>query len=138
MTPATLTRPPFEEEVRAAIEAAAAGPIGEVVDDIGNLRAALRSLALEAGRYLAESARQTKEGGDGLWEPMSDPLPGCLWGDLRPSEAERLTSIIHEAAYRAADRSMAVILDELTAAGLAFAAEHPDAPRGKPGKGAAA
>ncbi len=54
-----------------------------------------------------------------------------LWADLRPSEVERLHELIAEAKRRALDAAWAVIAEQVVAAGLAFAAEYPDAPRAK-------
>jgi hypothetical protein len=51
------------------------------------------------------------------------------WADLRPSEVERLDQLLTDARARAAERAEAVILEELVAAALTFADEHPDAPR---------
>ena len=52
-----------------------------------------------------------------------------LWADLRPSEQARLGALIVAAKARAFSAANAAILDELTAAALAFAAEFPGAPR---------
>jgi hypothetical protein len=49
------------------------------------------------------------------------------WADLRPSEAERLMALVNEAEARAVERCLSVVREELTAAALAFAAEHPEA-----------
>lgn len=52
-----------------------------------------------------------------------------MWCDLRPSEARRLRALLHEAHARAIPRLKAIILDELTAVGVRFAQEYPEAPR---------
>jgi hypothetical protein len=58
-----------------------------------------------------------------------DDAPDSLWRDLRRSEARRLRELVTDAIAAATRRCEAVILEELTAAGVTFAAEHPDAPR---------
>lgn len=56
--------------------------------------------------------------------------PGTLWADLRPSETEELHDAIH-GAIRAVERIAAdMLVERLVAVGLAFAAAHPDIPRG--------
>lgn len=52
-----------------------------------------------------------------------------LWADLRPSEWARLHELLRAAQDRSVERARAAILEEITAAALAFAAEYPDAPR---------
>lgn len=66
----------------------------------------------------------------------------ALWGDLRPSEAERLSVLVEE-IYGLADgfeRALgAAVVEAGVRAGLTFVAEHPDAPRATvPEEGAAA
>jgi hypothetical protein len=71
------------------------------------------------------------DGSDGMFHPFDaivDPA-STLWADLRPSEDLRLRAIIEEAERRAFDRCRGIIVDEATAAALAFAAEFPEAPR---------
>lgn len=52
-----------------------------------------------------------------------------IWTDLRPSEQERLNSLLADAVGAAYVRAKAVILEEVVGAALAFAAECPDARR---------
>ena len=68
---------------------------------------------------------------DGPDEREPEGIAGALWRDLRPSEAIRLRVLVDEAEARAVARCEAIIVDELAAGGLAFAAEFPDAPRGR-------
>jgi len=53
----------------------------------------------------------------------------ALYGRLSPDAARRLRQLTHEAEQRAAERCEAIILDELTAAGVRFATEFPEAAR---------
>jgi hypothetical protein len=55
----------------------------------------------------------------------------ALWTDLRPSEAVELKAAVMAAIGRAADRCAAIVVDELTSAGVEFAQRYPDAPRAK-------
>lgn len=126
--------PPTEDEVRHAITASTELPIGEVIDDLDDVSAAIDRLSAVAARPLILSNVRTLEGGHGIWEPVrvsrnEHDLQGILWDDLRPSQAERLTVVVGEARKRIRQRVMPIIIEELTAAGVTFAREHPDAPR---------
>jgi len=112
---------PTEAEVRAAIVGVAESSyVGSCVDEVAGLRFNLGAMAKACARALVDSAAGTKELDDGV-----------LWVDLRPSEADRLITLVSEAADRATERCEAIILDAMTAAGVAFAAEFPEAPRGE-------
>lgn len=77
-----------------------------------------------------DSASDTLEiDGGGVWEALRAPHRHAVWTNLRPSEAARLVELTEAACDRAEARCVAVILEELTAAGVEFAAEYPDAPR---------
>lgn len=52
-----------------------------------------------------------------------------VWVDLRYSEAIRLNELLDAAVERATDAAMEGVKHEIVAAALAFAAEHPNAPR---------
>jgi hypothetical protein len=121
----TLTEEDIRSALAAAIEARTDG-----VDTLGTNRSALRSVIASIGNPMTNPAFLAIEA-DAEWEP-DRPDPGDLWYDLRTSEARRLRELTTAAVERAADRCAAIILDELTAAGVAFAAEHPDAPRPEP------
>ena len=54
-------------------------------------------------------------------------VPG-LWEDLRPSEQERLETLLEE-CYALEEPIRQMVLDRVTAACLAFAHEYPDAKR---------
>ncbi len=62
-----------------------------------------------------------------------DDSPDSLWRDLRRPEARRLRDLVTGAIDAAASRCEAIILQELTAAGLAFAAEHATDDDAEPG-----
>jgi hypothetical protein len=104
---------PTEQEIRAAV------------------RAALDDSDIDIGEWVHElvapiSYSAPSERGE-AYEP-------ALWDDLRPSQAALLQSLI-EVIYTKSDalqnEVLARIEDYVVEAGLAFAAEHPDAPRAK-------
>ena len=99
---------PTEEEIRAAIEVSA----DKRQADIGQLICA----------YTAPLE----------WEPSELRGPaygGCLWDNLRPTEAERLSAHL-ETVYESLDGPIErMIREAIVSAALAFAAECPDAPR---------
>lgn len=107
------TTAPSEAEIRAAIEAAPDG-----YDGVSDLTGKLYEL-FGAPLY-----------GPGRFDPEEDQVgPRDLWVDLRASEAARLLELADEAWVRARQRVHQILVDELTAAALAFAAEYPEAPR---------
>lgn len=75
-----------EQDIRAAIEARLDAEAGHVFDTQADLTEGLERVAVAAADPLAESGRQTREGG-GIWEPLDVAPEGTLWADLRPSEA---------------------------------------------------
>ena len=121
---------PTEAELRAVIvEGMASKNVGQHLDSQDGTANNLQYVVNGAAWAFIESAASTKEG-DGVWEPSPEPTPGTVWTDLRPSEADRLVVLIGAAAERVAERCQAIILGELTAVGVKFAREFPDAPRG--------
>jgi hypothetical protein len=52
-----------------------------------------------------------------------------LWGDLRPSEDERLTELVSQAMATSRKECRRVITEAVVAALVRFATEYPDAPR---------
>lgn len=113
---------PTESEIRTALrQRVEAYPADNPKD---TLREAVRSWAAT----LISPAFDTLESIDPRDGPTSSE-PDDLWRDLRPSEAVTLRDLARAAIERAIERCDAVILDELTAAGVRFAMEHPDAPR---------
>ncbi|HUG47975.1 MAG TPA: hypothetical protein VMP67_06135 [Candidatus Limnocylindria bacterium] len=107
-----------EQEVREAIEGRK------------HLRDKLAEAFAEASLPVGEAAWH---GGVDADEPFVEPAPewDVLWWDIRPSQAVRLHQLVGEARDRALSRCQAIIVDELTAAGVQFAAEYPDAPRAR-------
>ena len=79
---------------------------------------------VERYRVKLDSADEMYHPFDALTNSGTSP-----WRDLRPSQERRLDEILEEAETRAFDRCRAILSEEATAAALAFAAEHPDAPR---------
>lgn len=100
----TTTRPPSEEEVRAAIARAwhQRPPAGVSID-------VLFSDAFTPMPGLLE----------GLWDPE----------ELRPAERDRLLELAVARLDAIEADAHRRIVEALVAAALAFAAEHPDAPR---------
>ncbi len=115
-TPAGPVSAPTEQEIREAIEATATSVVDHVHDGIRDAASPLTNPA-----FLTIDA--TEEWTPGL------PDPADLWTDLRLSEAMRLRALTEEAIVRAGQRCEAIILEELTGAGVTFATEYPDAPR---------
>jgi hypothetical protein len=113
---------PTEQEIRAALER----KLTNWPDDNGESELA------DAIRKYSSPVRYTPLPRDDWHEWGAHALNTELWDDLRPQEAERLGGLVAAAVRRAHERARAVIFDELVTAGLAFAAEYPDAPRGKP------
>ena len=66
---------------------------------------------------------------DGM--PSGATVISDLWTDLRPSEAVRLRDVVHDVRTELRDALWSMIEDRVVAAGLTFAAEHPDAPRAR-------
>jgi hypothetical protein len=84
----------------------------------------LSALIAKIAAPFVDSAARTIECGGEVWEPLSEGVgPLALWDDLRPSQATRLMQLVNETRDRAAARCQAIIVEEFTAAGLAFDAE---------------
>lgn len=124
MTTPTITRPipPTEHEIRAAVIEAlhVKQPIESNLDEIrSHIRDAAAQVRAPAWDVLESTDERT---------PDAMVMDG-LWVDMRPTEARRLMVLYDEAIDRATARSEAIIVEELTAAGVVFAREFPDAPR---------
>jgi hypothetical protein len=107
---AIATAPLTEAEIRAAIEAslnigASDADVGELVYDF-----------LRVIRYEAPKDRGPNYG-------------GCLWDDLKPSQAAILEARLEQVYLDLDGPIERMIVDAVTAAALAFAAEYPEAPR---------
>ena len=118
---------PSEAEIREAV----ADRLAEQTTEA--LRPRLRELIRDASGPMQWPATYVLDGlaNDDLFND-APPLAseGALWGgDMRRSEAEALAEALRPAVDRAASRCEAIIIDELTAAGVQFAQEYPDAPR---------
>jgi hypothetical protein len=113
---------PTEQDIRASLDAflEASSPMS-----VGTMRDALREAIRDVGDALDCAAFTAL----GSVDDAGDDAPDSLWRDLRRSEARRLRDLVTDAIGAATRRCEAVILEELTAAGVTFAAEHPDAPR---------
>lgn len=134
MTPAPSAGPPTEADIRQEL---ATQMLYKVAS--GSAEGTIRAELVVLAHHMAGALR--------WFPPEPDELPGESgpWADLRPSEFRRLDELLDAAVHRAVDRSLELLLDELTAAALQFGQEHPDAPRGVPqpppgrtGEGAAA
>lgn len=108
---------PTEAEIRAAI--AETLPADHTIDDIGLWVAVIGDSDLARTR--------------GKWDKdvnMDDDHPGTLWADMTGEEGEELQRLIYDAMHRAQRAFIAELIENVTAATLAFAAAHPDIPRG--------
>ena len=112
---------PTEAEIRAAILA----EMRRLPND--DPRNPLREAVLR----MADPIKGAASYALGDQDDIGEEFEGRIWQDLRTSEARRLREIVAEALPRAAARAEEVIVEELTAAGVRFAEEFPDAPRGK-------
>jgi hypothetical protein len=124
---------PTEAEVRHLITARIEAPEGSSGDPGGDLRNSLRGVIHDAGQWVRHPAWYsldvTPDDAGTEWNEQDLDGDPPLWIELRRSEARRLRDLLREAEERAVARCEAIILDELTAAGVAFAAEFPEAPR---------
>ena len=120
---------PTEEEIRKAIDARMDEESSGQVP--GALRDQVRGLIDDASDPLTWPCTFVLDGlvADQYDDPDETVGMSALYRDLRLSEASALRALMDAASARAADRCEAIILDELTAAGVAFAQVHPDAPR---------
>lgn len=123
---------PTEAEILEAVQARldASEGMGGTTGD--GLRADLRLLCRDAAMWLRSPAWDVIESPD----PRSDEddFDGRVspWSrDMRPSEARKLMALTDAACERAAARCEAILLEEITAAGVAFATEFPDAVRSR-------
>ncbi len=108
---------PTEAEIRARLIAVFDQYGDELYDELGNVVEAVA----EPLNCAAKSA---------LGKISDVPtMETSLWGVLSPEPARVLDSIVSAAIERAVGRCVDIILEELTAAGVQFAQEHPDAPR---------
>lgn len=113
---------PTEHEIREALVAflESPSPLAE-----GTMRDALLEAIKDVGDALDVAAFTALSSE----EDAGDDAPDSLWRDLRRSEARHLRDLVTDAIGAATRRCEAIILEELTAAGVTFAAEHPDVPR---------
>lgn len=125
-TTASLAPPATEAEIRAAINFGWRQHPSSTPTEAG-ARAALHGLILEVAQALTAPSL------DALDARLEDfdgtPSDEAFWVDLRKSEAQTLRDYVHEAVATASDRCQAIITEELVAAGVRFATEHPNAPR---------
>jgi hypothetical protein len=133
MATATVQRPPTDGEVRAIVEARLDAPEGRSGTRPGPVRGDITALIEDVAQWLMHPAWYTLEAnaydaGPEIAPRDTDGHPP-LWMDLRTSEARRLEQLVEDAIERAAQRCEAIIIEELTGAGAAFAGEFPEAPR---------
>ncbi len=95
------------------------------------MQAEIRLLAEEWSEPLDEAATVALNREEVLSEEGDDfaEAGASLWMDLRSSEAWHLRRLLDAALDRIVAAVEPIILEELTAAGVAFAQAHPDAPR---------
>lgn len=124
-----------QAEIREAIEnqmardATDGSPNPAYVDEHSSSFLNLGSLIQGAAGPLVDSAAATLEGNAWVWEPVREPGPFAIWYDLRPSEALELREAIAAAVTRVQLQCSRLIIRELVAVGVEFAAAHPDLPR---------
>lgn len=130
----TTTRPVTAEEIRAAVQYRMDSDEGVNGSDDG-FRADIRALVEAASDWIRDPAWTVIESPDSRGDRV-DPSPndpdaiGSPWSyDMRPSEARRLLALTAGVVERAMPRIEALILEEVTAAGVQFAQECPDARR---------
>ena len=86
--------------------------------------AVLSAMIAQIAAPFVDSAARTIECGGEVWEPLKEGVgPLAIWSDLRPSQAVRLMKLVNETRGRAEARCQAIIVEEFTAAGVAFDAE---------------
>jgi hypothetical protein len=116
--PAALTADAIQKALSAQWEA----DIDFTGPDTPN--AALGAIIAKIADPFVDSAARTIECGGEVWEPLREGVgPLALWDDLRPSQATRLMKLVNETRDRVEARCQAIVVDEFTAAGLAFDAE---------------
>jgi hypothetical protein len=59
-----------------------------------------------------------------------DTHPGTLWADMRPEEFEELSDTMYDIQHAVEREATQMLIERATAAAVAFAAKHPDVPRG--------
>jgi hypothetical protein len=121
MATATATAP-TEQEIRDVV-------LRRASDDYpgDDPRKTLREAIESWGNVLTEPAWVVLEGEDPRDPSKVDALD--LWIDLRASEAVDLRALAKKAIDEAYERCQAIIVEELVAAGVRFAEQHPDTPR---------
>jgi hypothetical protein len=114
---------PTEAEIRADVVSflESPSPMG-----LSSMRDALRSVVRDIADTIDVPAFNALESDRDVGD---DESHDALWRDLRRSEARRLRELVTAAIDRATERCEAIILDEVTAPGIAFAKEFPEAPR---------
>jgi len=84
--------------------------------------AVLSAVIAKIATPFVDSAARTIECGGEVWEPLREGVgPLAIWDDLRPSQATGLMQLVYGARDRALPRCQAIIIEELTAAGVEFA-----------------
>jgi hypothetical protein len=126
--PVPAAQTPTEAEIRAAIEARMAESVGDYTrhrTPAERLRVAIEDAALVVD-YAAFDVL------DWEGEPEAAPSEPTIWWGLSRAEARQLRALVDAAKSTLVERCEALIVEELTAVGVAFAAKHPDAPRWRP------
>lgn len=107
--------------------------IREVAFATGHMdrQAAIQGLRDEIHTWAAPMGSAAFEALDSADPRDAESDSTALWVDLRPSEAVVLKRAVDAACERALARCEAVIIEELTAAGVQFAITYPNAPRAR-------
>lgn len=127
-TMTVVTTPPTEAEIREAITEGLP-PVGQPDEILMHLDAP--EWMTDAMDPLTDSDQAHIRGGwaEGFW-PQEDH-PGTLWADLTKAEIDELHAAIENVYRRALAAAVRELIEGGVAVGLAFAAAHPDVPRGR-------
>lgn len=120
---------PTEEEIRSALDAQLARHSAGTVP--GGIREQIASLIEEVAEPMLWPCEYVLQrlAEDPIWGPDEPPEEWVLYWALSRAEAKELRKRMRAATKRAAVRCEAIVLEEMTAAAVAFATAHPDAPR---------
>lgn len=112
---------PTAAEIRAIVETCVPTPFS--IDDIGDWF----DVIMDSDEALTRAGR---DGWNADFYPDADH-PGTVWADLTEAEGKELHRLLY-AAINEAERAFGrALIEGVTAAAVAFAEAHPDAPRGR-------
>jgi hypothetical protein len=120
MTTATATAvtPPTEAEIRQAL-----------TESIDNGYVDMDDAGLMLRVVLDSDAARVRMPWNPDFQP-DDDHPGTLWADLRPEEYKELSEAMYAVLHQVEREATAMLIERAIGAAVAFAAAHPDIPRG--------